>query len=459
MASEIRVDKITSLSGVGTITPSSSGIDITGITTVATLKATTGIVTTLTATTGIVTTLTANTVTSLGAVSGTTGTFSGDVDIADTIVHTGDTNTKIRFPAADTVTVETGGSERIRVDSNGNMALGIAGAVPTNSAYNAACLHINQATNNSSVGAQIHLTTANSGTTASDGTQISQYDNTLYINNQDSGTIQLFTGGSERLRIDGTGRVLIGAQRTYDTGTYYDDITINNSNTASGAAGGAGLSIVSGDSSYGGVIFSNNSTHGLGYMKYNMSANELIFGSSSNNRLYITSSGDVDVEAGDIFFSTAGKGIVLGATSNTDANTLDDYEEGTFTPTYSFSSSTGTFTYDAQIGRYTKIGNRCFFSVIVRSTGHSGTSNGLFRIASLPFNVLSDAPSGGTCFFITGGNFSANYGVATQLVTTEHIEFYKQVTSTGNNYDSIEENELNLGGLFVKVEGHYQVDQ
>ena len=50
MASEIRVDKITSLSGVGTISPSPTGVEIAGITTVATLKATTGIVTTLTAT-------------------------------------------------------------------------------------------------------------------------------------------------------------------------------------------------------------------------------------------------------------------------------------------------------------------------------------------------------------------------------------------------------------------------
>ena len=82
MASEIRVDKITSLSGVGTITPSPTGIEISGITTVATLKATTGIVTTLTATTGIVTTLTANTVTSLGAVSGTTGTFSSNLAVS-----------------------------------------------------------------------------------------------------------------------------------------------------------------------------------------------------------------------------------------------------------------------------------------------------------------------------------------------------------------------------------------
>ena len=50
-------------------------------------------------------------------------TFASDVSISDTIVHTGDTNTKIRFPSADTFTVETGGSERIRVDSSGSVGI------------------------------------------------------------------------------------------------------------------------------------------------------------------------------------------------------------------------------------------------------------------------------------------------------------------------------------------------
>ena len=58
------------------------------------------------------------------AISGTTGSFSGDVSIADKIVHTGDTNTAIRFPAADTVTVETAGSERMRIDASGNLLVG-----------------------------------------------------------------------------------------------------------------------------------------------------------------------------------------------------------------------------------------------------------------------------------------------------------------------------------------------
>ena len=51
-------------------------------------------------------------------VSGTTTTaattMTGDLSLADKIVHTGDTNA-IRFPAADTVTIETAASERMRV--------------------------------------------------------------------------------------------------------------------------------------------------------------------------------------------------------------------------------------------------------------------------------------------------------------------------------------------------------
>ena len=52
-------------------------------------------------------------------------TFAGDVSIADKIIHTGDTNTAIRFPAADTFTVETAGAERVRVDSAGRVGIGV----------------------------------------------------------------------------------------------------------------------------------------------------------------------------------------------------------------------------------------------------------------------------------------------------------------------------------------------
>ena len=65
-----------------------------------------------------------------GTISGTTGTFSstvsvntGNLDINDSIRHIGDTNTKIRFPAADTISAETAGVERLRIDDNGSCLL------------------------------------------------------------------------------------------------------------------------------------------------------------------------------------------------------------------------------------------------------------------------------------------------------------------------------------------------
>ena len=59
-----------------------------------------------------------------GAVSSTTGTFTGDVSIADKIIHTGDTDTTIRFPANDTISMETAGGERLRIGSSGQIGLG-----------------------------------------------------------------------------------------------------------------------------------------------------------------------------------------------------------------------------------------------------------------------------------------------------------------------------------------------
>ena len=53
------------------------------------------------------------------------GTFRNDVNIADKIIHLGDTNTTIRFPSADTITAETGGSERVRIDSDGRLLMGV----------------------------------------------------------------------------------------------------------------------------------------------------------------------------------------------------------------------------------------------------------------------------------------------------------------------------------------------
>ena len=58
-----------------------------------------------------------------------TARFDSTVTIADSIIHFGDTDTKIRFPANDTISFETGGSERIRVNDGGRVLIGHTASV------------------------------------------------------------------------------------------------------------------------------------------------------------------------------------------------------------------------------------------------------------------------------------------------------------------------------------------
>ena len=60
----------------------------------------------------------------VGNVVAGVSTFSGDIFIADKIVHTGDTDTAIRFPATNRFAVETGGIEALRVDGSQRVGLG-----------------------------------------------------------------------------------------------------------------------------------------------------------------------------------------------------------------------------------------------------------------------------------------------------------------------------------------------
>jgi hypothetical protein len=79
--------------------------------------------------------------------------------------------------------------------------------------------------------------------------------------------------------------------------------------------------------------------------------------------------------------------IKFPATQNasSDANTLDDYEEGTWTPTLGGSSGDPTgITYDGQYGYYVKIGKQVYVSCVVGWTTYTGGSNSIF-IRGLPF--------------------------------------------------------------------------
>jgi hypothetical protein len=93
------------------------------------------------------------------------------------------------------------------------------------------------------------------------------------------------------------------------------------------------------------------------------------------------------ISVGNATPSTSGAGITFPSTDlhySTNANTLDDYEEGTFTPTISYSGSTSGIVYGgSRAGTYTKIGNVITVQLEVNIT-NKGTGSGSV-IVSLPF--------------------------------------------------------------------------
>jgi hypothetical protein len=86
--------------------------------------------------------------------------------------------------------------------------------------------------------------------------------------------------------------------------------------------------------------------------------------------------------------SANGVGITFPATqsASTDANTLDDYEEGDWTPTVGaeISNPTGV-SYSTRSGSYTKIGNVVYIRFRVNFSFTGGTGSGALEIGGLPF--------------------------------------------------------------------------
>jgi hypothetical protein len=76
------------------------------------------------------------------------------------------------------------------------------------------------------------------------------------------------------------------------------------------------------------------------------------------------------------------------AVPSADANTLDDYEEGTFTPIYVQSSTNPTVSYTGTAGFYRKIGSIVYVSGRISTTSVAGGSGSVF-IGGLPFTVAN----------------------------------------------------------------------
>ncbi len=122
---------------------------------------------------------------------------------------------------------------------------------------------------------------------------------------------------------------------------------------------------------------------------------------SGTTKLYFRDSAGTETEmnggAAGWVGSTTGQ-IPFPATQapSADANTLDDYEEGTWTPAISFATNGNlAVTYSSQTGTYTKIGRTvfCVFQVVASAFTHT-TASGSLQISGLPFTVGANARGG-----------------------------------------------------------------
>jgi hypothetical protein len=118
--------------------------------------------------------------------------------------------------------------------------------------------------------------------------------------------------------------------------------------------------------------------------------------------------------------STSGAGITFPASqsASSDANTLDDYEEGTWTPNQgSGLTVVGAFSSS---GRYTKIGRLVYISGRLSGATSIASTSGTQFCTNLPFTVAEASALGD----FTNANTTANGGLAafgTQIYSTTTV--------------------------------------
>ena len=151
---------------------------------------------------------------------------------------------------------------------------------------------------------------------------------------------------------------------------------------------------------------------------------------------------------------TASAGVAIGGTGA--ANTLDDYEEGTFTPTLSGLSQTPT--YGSQVGRYTKVGRVCTVYIRIHTTTfNSGTGN--IRVGGLPFTQTNGPYAVGSFFGLFGWEDYDN--IVPQFNTNANtIDLYHFVKYAGSNYITINNTHLHSNGgasFMFTIQATYEV--
>jgi hypothetical protein len=155
------------------------------------------------------------------------------------------------------------------------------------------------------------------------------------------------------------------------------------------------------------------------------------YGGQYTELLRLNGNGALVLAGGATAASGVGITFPSAQSASTDANTLDDYEEGTFTPTIEGHTTAGTANYTVRLGQYTKTGRVVQFQLYV--AWNSGTGTGQLKVTGLPFTGNATYPAVLQVYPIDVALVAGYYATASVPIGTSSVFVYQLPIGGGSD--------------------------
>lgn len=169
----------------------------------------------------------------------------------------------------------------------------------------------------------------------------------------------------------------------------------------------------------------------------------------------VSGGGALEFKTADAFFSSGRIRFPAAQNASSDANTLDDYEEGTWTPVLTYATPGDlSVAYGVQLGRYQKVGHSVYVDFVISTSTHTfTTASSELRVTGLPFAAvtLSGTDWTGACQW--QGITTTRSDMACSITSAQ--SFIRFVASgSGLSRDSMDATTNTASGTQIVLMGH-----